>query len=82
MLKFFPDDASYLLTAMSDRALAYSDEPLESAACHAPIRGDGLMMLYATAAVVIHPDCCLSWEEQRRRQAVTYLERCGIKRPR
>lgn len=29
VLKFFPEDAYYSLTAMSDRALAYSDEPLE-----------------------------------------------------
>ena len=29
MLDFFPEDAYYSLTAMSDRALAYSDEPLE-----------------------------------------------------
>lgn len=29
VLDFFPDDAFYSLTAMSDRALAYSDEPLE-----------------------------------------------------
>ena len=29
VLDFFPEDAFYSLTAMSDRALAYSDEPLE-----------------------------------------------------
>jgi hypothetical protein len=29
VLGFFPEDASYVLTAMSERALAYSDEPLE-----------------------------------------------------
>lgn len=29
VLAFFPDDAYYPLTAMSDRALAYSEEPLE-----------------------------------------------------
>jgi hypothetical protein len=29
VLKFFPEEAYYSLTAMSDRALAYSDEPLE-----------------------------------------------------
>ena len=28
VLRFFPDDAYYALTAMSERALAYSDEPL------------------------------------------------------
>jgi hypothetical protein len=30
VLVFFPEDASYVLTAMSERALAYSDEPLEN----------------------------------------------------
>ncbi len=30
VLDFFPRDAFYSLTAMSDRALAYSDEPLEN----------------------------------------------------
>jgi len=29
-LKFFPDDAYHALTAMSDKALAYSDEPLKN----------------------------------------------------
>ena len=29
VIDFFPEDACYALTAMSDRALAYSDEPLE-----------------------------------------------------
>jgi hypothetical protein len=29
VLDFFPEEASYALTAMSERALAYSDEPLE-----------------------------------------------------
>jgi hypothetical protein len=29
VLRFFPDDAFYALTAMSDRALAYSTEPLK-----------------------------------------------------
>jgi hypothetical protein len=29
VLDFFPQEASYALTAMSERALAYSDEPLE-----------------------------------------------------
>ena len=30
-LKFFPPEAFYALTAMSDRALAYSNEPLSTA---------------------------------------------------
>jgi hypothetical protein len=30
VLGFFPEDATYMLTGMSERALAYSDEPLEN----------------------------------------------------